>query len=45
MPSQNATLKALHLRKINTSVVKPDNKAMRGMIARIQHLVHVEEMR
>ena len=41
--SQRATIKALGLGKINSSVVKPDNAATRGMINKVSHLVTVEE--
>ena len=37
------TLKALGIHRMHQTVVKPDNPAMRGMIARIRHLVEVEE--
>ncbi len=32
----------LRLRRINQSVVRPDDAAIRGMIAKIPHLVEVE---
>ena len=32
----------LGLRRINQSVVRPDDAAIRGMIAKIPHLVEVE---
>ncbi len=37
------TLKALGLRRINQQVVRPDNPAIRGMIAAITHLVRIVE--
>ena len=40
-PSQTKTLKALGLTKINQVVTKPDNEAVRGMIATVGHLVEV----
>ncbi|HHV44246.1 MAG TPA: 50S ribosomal protein L30 [Firmicutes bacterium] len=40
---QKATLEALGLRKLGMTVVKPDNPAVRGMVAKVQHLVEVEE--
>lgn len=40
---QIATCEALGLRKPNASVEKPDNPAIRGMIAKVAHLVEVEE--
>ena len=42
--SQGDTAKALGLRKLNKSVVVPDNSTYRGMIFKIQHLVKVEEV-
>ena len=43
-PNQIATVKALGLHKLNSSVVKNDNPQIRGMIATIKHLVKVEEV-
>lgn len=42
-PNQKATLKALGLTKINQVTEKPDNDAIRGMIATVAHLVEVIE--
>ena len=42
-PKQRATLAALGLRKINQSVEHADVPQLRGMIARVPHLVRVEE--
>lgn len=41
---QQDTVKALGLRKINSSVVKEDNAAIRGMIFKVKHLVEVKEV-
>lgn len=41
---QKDTIASLGLRKLNHSVFKPDNPAVRGMIFKIQHLVEVEEI-
>lgn len=41
---QVATVKALGLRKINTSVEQNDNPQIRGMIRKVSHLVSVEEI-
>lgn len=41
-PKQQATLRALGLGRINRSRRLPDNPAVRGMLARVEHLVHVE---
>ncbi len=40
---QKDTVKALGLRKTNQTVVKEDNEAIRGMIAKVAHLVSVKE--
>ncbi|MDD4000240.1 MAG: 50S ribosomal protein L30 [Bacilli bacterium] len=40
-PNQSKTLKALGLSKINQEVQRPDNEAIRGMIATVSHLVEV----
>ena len=39
---QRVTLKSLGLRKIRQSVVREDNASVRGMIAKVAHLVTVE---
>lgn len=41
---QKRTLKALGLKKMNQSVVHDDSSAIRGMIIKVRHLVHVEEV-
>jgi large subunit ribosomal protein L30 len=41
---QKDTARALGLRKLNQTVVRPDNPQMRGMVFAIQHLVRVEEV-
>ncbi|MBN2304714.1 MAG: 50S ribosomal protein L30 [Anaerolineae bacterium] len=41
---QKETVKALGLRRINNSVVQPDNAPIRGMINKVSHLVEVEEI-
>lgn len=43
-PNQMATAQTLGLSKINQSVIKEDNEAIRGMVNRISHLVKVEEV-
>jgi large subunit ribosomal protein L30 len=40
-PNQNKTLIALGLTKINQVIERPDNEAIRGMIATVSHLVEV----
>ncbi|EOH96518.1 50S ribosomal protein L30 [Enterococcus sp. 7E2_DIV0204] len=42
--NQKDTVKALGLGKVNSSVVKPDNVAIKGMINTVSHLVDVEEV-
>ena len=39
-----ATLAAMGLRKLNQSVVMPDNPATRGMVKKIEFLINVEEL-
>ncbi len=41
---QRATVKALGLGKIRTSVVKNDTPTIRGMIHKVEHLVKVEKV-
>lgn len=43
-PAQRGTLRALGLRGIGRSNVLPDRPEIRGMIARVPHLVDVEEV-
>ena len=43
-PKQRGTLRALGLGKIGSSNVLPDRPEVRGMIARVPHLVEVEEV-
>lgn len=40
---QKGTVKALGLKKINDSVEQADTPVIRGMIAKVSHLVEVEE--
>lgn len=42
--NQRETVKALGLNKLNKTVVKPDNEAIRGMVNTVSHLVEVEEV-
>lgn len=44
IPKHKKTVQALGLNKLNSSVVKKDNPATRGMIRQICHLVKVEEI-
>ena len=43
VPKHKKTVEALGLKKLNKSVVLPDNAATRGMVAQVKHLVKVEE--
>jgi large subunit ribosomal protein L30 len=44
-PKQRGTLRALGLRRINHTVEHEDRPEIRGMIARVPHLVTVEEVK
>ncbi len=44
LDDQQATVKALGLKKTQSSVVQEDNPAVRGMIFKVKHLVKVEEI-
>ena len=44
VPKNKKTVEALGLKKIGASVESPDNKAVRGMIQQVRHLVKVEEI-
>jgi large subunit ribosomal protein L30 len=41
---QKATVRALGLHRIRDSVVKEDRPEIRGMIAKVAHLVRVDEV-
>jgi large subunit ribosomal protein L30 len=43
-PVHRATLRALGLRGIGKTTTKPDRPEIRGMLARVPHLVRVEEL-
>lgn len=40
---QKATVRALGLRRLNQTVEQEDSPVIRGMIAKVNHLVRVEE--
>jgi large subunit ribosomal protein L30 len=42
-PKQEATVRALGLRRINQLVVHSDTPAIRGMIARVPHVLEVTD--
>ena len=41
---QKATIEALGLRRLNQTVILPDNPAIRGMVNQVEHLVRVEKV-
>ncbi|MGB7806644.1 MAG: 50S ribosomal protein L30 [Actinomycetota bacterium] len=41
---QKATVRRLGLHRIRDSVIKEDRPEIRGMIAKVKHLVEVEEL-
>jgi large subunit ribosomal protein L30 len=43
-PKHRATLRALGLRRLGQSNTLPDRREIRGMIARVPHLVEVTEV-
>jgi len=43
VPKHRKTCTSMGLRKLNHSVILPDNEATRGQIKQISHLVKVEE--
>ena len=45
IPKHKKTVEALGLKKLNKTVVLPDNDATRGMVAQVKHLVKVEEVK
>ncbi|MBI4588636.1 MAG: 50S ribosomal protein L30 [Candidatus Rokubacteria bacterium] len=42
-PKQEATVRALGLRRIRQTVVRADTPGIRGMIARVVHCIQVKE--
>ena len=44
VPKHKKTVEALGLKKLNKTVVLPDNAAARGMVKQVSHLVKVEEV-
>ena len=41
---QRATIKALGLRGIGTSIFRSDTRALRGMLNKVQHLISAEQV-
>lgn len=44
VPKNRATVESMGLRKLNKSIILPDNAATRGQIRQINHLIKVEEI-
>ena len=44
LPKHKKVVEALGLRKLHHSVELPDNEAVRGAIAKVSHLLEVEEL-
>lgn len=43
VPKNRAVVEAMGLRKLNKTVVMPDNEATRGMIKKVGYMLKVEE--
>jgi large subunit ribosomal protein L30 len=41
---QKDTIRSLGFRKLNQTVIKPDNPSIRGMVFKVRHLVEVAEV-
>lgn len=44
VPKNRKIVESMGLRKLNKSIVLPDNEATRGQIRQISHLIKVEEV-
>ncbi len=44
-PNQVKTIKALGLKKRNSSVIQEDTESIKGMINTVSHLVKIEEVK
>ena len=44
VPKHKKPVQSMGLRKLNKSIVLPDNDATRGQIQQIRHLIKVEEV-
>jgi large subunit ribosomal protein L30 len=40
---QRATVRALGLKRIGSSVVHPDSPSLRGMLNKVRHLIEIEK--
>lgn len=45
LPKQRKIVEALGLKRVNSSVLQPDNEATRGALFQIVHLIKVEEVK
>ncbi|MBW1605337.1 50S ribosomal protein L30 [Lactobacillus sp. Sy-1] len=45
LPKQRKIVEALGLHRVNSTVVKQDNEAVRGALFKIAHLVKVEQVK
>ena len=43
-PAQRETMRSLGLKRIGDVVVKEDRPEIRGMVAAVSHLIHLEEV-
>jgi large subunit ribosomal protein L30 len=41
---QERTVRALGIRRMHQTVIRPDNPSIRGMVTKIRHLVEVEQV-
>ena len=44
VPKNKATVESMGLKKLNKSIILPDNAATRGQIRQVSHLLKVEEV-
>ncbi|CAJ1228776.1 hypothetical protein FD30_GL001299 [Levilactobacillus namurensis DSM 19117] len=45
LPKQRKIVEAMGLKRVNSSVLQPDNEATRGALFQIAHLIKVEEVK
>lgn len=45
LPKHRKTIRSLGLRKMQQSVEKEDNPAIRGMVGTVEHMVRLEELK
>ena len=43
-PKNRKIVEALDFKKLNSTIIRPDNDAMRGALRHISHMVKVEEI-